>query len=74
LGKKLIWCFTDISSQRTVVWPDVHALVSVLRALVSVLRVFGFFFHFWINLMDMLRVQVMEKQTKQSSLRRSEDD
>ncbi len=74
MGKKLIWCFTDISSQRTVVWPDVHALVSVLRALVSVLRVFGFFFHFWINLMDMLRVQVMEKQTKQSSLRRSEDD
>ncbi len=37
-GKKLIWCFTDISSQRTVVWPDVHALVSVLRVLG-----FGFF-------------------------------
>jgi hypothetical protein len=65
LGKNRFGVFTDISSQRTVVWPDVHALVSVLR-------VFGF--SFWINLMDMLRVQVMEKQTKQSSLRRSEDD
>ncbi len=45
-GKNRFGVFTDISSQRTVVWPDVHALVSVLRALVSVLRVFGFFFIF----------------------------
>jgi len=38
LGKNRFGVFTDISSQRTVVWPDVHALVSVLRVLG-----FGFF-------------------------------
>jgi len=37
-GKNRFGVFTDISSQRTVVWPDVHALVSVLRVLG-----FGFF-------------------------------
>lgn len=66
LGKNRFGVFTDISSQRTVVWPDVHALVSVLRVLV--------FFFFWIKFDELVESAGDEKQTKQSSLRRSKED